>query len=289
MVRNPMNRRRLFSVSLSPDVVDCIVFWTKNPAPFLSRIDLLRDYQFYFQFTLTPYDERIEPNVPGKERVIESFVALAEKIGKERVVWRYDPIIVTDDMDVRYHVDAFEHFASRLQGCAVKCAISFVDFYRHIGGHFEALGIERLGEKKIRQIAENIVPVAHDHGFVLESCAEETDLSDLGINHGKCIDDRLISKIIGADVVVERDKAQRKSCGCVASIDIGSYNTCGHGCLYCYANFSRKAVEKIMASHDPDSPLIAGRPGEGETATERRVASCRPRAGACGSLQGSLY
>ena len=113
-VRNPMNIHKVSKILLSPDVIDCIVFWSKNPGPMLSRLDELKDYMYYFQFTVNPYDKGLELGVPRKEGIINTFKELSEKIGPKRVIWRYDPILLTDSMGIDYHVRYFEEIAKRL-------------------------------------------------------------------------------------------------------------------------------------------------------------------------------
>lgn len=274
-VRNPRNYHQVSKISLSPDVVDCIVFWTKNPTPMLDKIGILDGYPFYFQFTLTPYNGRIESNMVSKEAVVEAFIALSEKVGKRRIIWRYDPIFLSDNIDEDYHFRSFQSLCSKLKGRTEKCVISFIDFYKHIKKNLEALGIKPWTETSMRRIAQGMADIGRAHGLRIESCAEDIDLSDVGIGHGKCIDDKLISEIVGTDIMVEKDSTQRESCGCVASIDIGLYNTCDHHCLYCYANFSRKAVEKSIAEHDPRSPLLYGQVGLGDRISERKMSSCK--------------
>ena len=129
-VRNPMNIHKISKIKLSPDVIDCIVFWSKNPCPMLSRLDELQPYMYYFQFTINPYDMKLEQNVPTKNGIIETFRVLSDKIGPERVIWRYDPIILTDSISMNYHVKYFEELAKRLQGYTYTCVISFLDLYK---------------------------------------------------------------------------------------------------------------------------------------------------------------
>lgn len=129
-VRNPMNPHQISKIDLSPDVVDCIVFWTKNPEPMINRLDELAAYHYYFQFTLTGYGKEIECNVPHKrERMIPVFQELSKRIGKQKVIWRYDPIIFTKTYTPEYHLKAFEQIAMALRGYTEKCVISFVDVY----------------------------------------------------------------------------------------------------------------------------------------------------------------
>lgn len=138
-VRNPMNPRQISRIDISPDVVDCIVFWTKNPEPMLERLNELSDYRYYFQFTLTGYGRDIEPGIPHKkEKMIPVFKDLADRIGKQRVIWRYDPIMFTSTYTPEYHLKAFEQIASALNGYTEKCVISFVDFYSKNKRNLEA-------------------------------------------------------------------------------------------------------------------------------------------------------
>ena len=129
-VRNPMNIHQVSRISLSPSIIDCIVFWSKNPKPMLDRLDELKNYMYYFQFTINPYDIKLEEYVPTKSGIIDTFKELSNKIGPERVIWRYDPIILTDTLTMEYHVKYFEELAKRLNGFTQTCVISFVDLYK---------------------------------------------------------------------------------------------------------------------------------------------------------------
>ena len=232
-VRNPMNPCQISKIPLSPELVDCIVFWTKNPEPMLGRLEALKDYRYYFQFTLTGYGRDIEAGIPHKKNnMIPVFQRLSRMIGKERVIWRYDPILFTDRYTPDYHLSAFEQIAEALQEYTSKCVISF-------------------------------------------------DLSACGIAHNCCIDKELIERLTGCRIKAEKDKNQRKECGCIESIDIGAYNTCKSGCLYCYAggNLSRKedAGGTNAASggslYDVCSPLLCGKITEADRVAERKVKS----------------
>lgn len=236
-VRNPMNAHQVSRISLSPEVVDCIVFWTKNPEPMLDMLDGLKDYRYYFQFTLTGYGREIEPGIPHKKkRMIPVFQRLSRRIGKEKVIWRYDPILFTDKYTPDYHMKAFEQIAGELQGYTSKCVISFVDTYAKNKKSMNALQAFTLQERELTAFAKEIARIAGKRNIKVASCAEEIDLSACGIAHNCCIDKALIEQIIGCKIKVGKDKNQRKECGCIASIDIGTYNTCKNGYLYCYAN-----------------------------------------------------
>ena len=275
-VRNPMNPRQVSRIGLSPEVVDCIIFWSKNPAPMLERLDELREYPFYFQFTLTGYGRDIEPGLPDKRKeVIGTFQKLSEKVGKERVVWRYDPILVNDRYTMEYHWKAFEEIAGCLKGYTEKVVISFVDFYAKTLRNTKDLYIKSLSREEMKEIAEEMAQIAKSCGLVIETCAEQINLQDVGIRHGSCIDKKRIEKIVGCSLSVEKDKNQREACGCCESIDVGAYNTCRNGCRYCYANYHEEQVRKCIACYDVNSPLLCGRIEPEERVTDRKVRSFR--------------
>ena len=126
LVRNPMNAHQISKISLSADVIDCIVFWTKNPRPMINRLDELKDYNYYFQFTLNSYAKDIEPNVPSKDKeIIKSFRELSEKIGKDRVVWRYDPILINDNYSVDHHIKYFYTFWDHMNENSLNVCFDF--------------------------------------------------------------------------------------------------------------------------------------------------------------------
>jgi len=275
-VRNPMNPRRISRISLSPSVVDGIVFWTKNPVPMMPHLDSLRDYAYCFQFTVTSYGKDIEPNVPGKNDVIlPAFRELSEKVGPERIIWRYDPILLTEKYTVDYHVQSFSGIAGRLSGYTHKCVISFVDFYRNTQSQLNGLGIFPMGEKQMYELAERLSEKARKYGITLESCAEEIDLTQFGIKHSHCIDGALFEKILNCKLNTAKDKNQRPECGCMESIDIGAYNTCRNGCRYCYANYIPNTVGKNAAMHNPESPLLIGEVTAEDRIVERQMRSLR--------------
>lgn len=258
LVRNPMNSEQRRNVSLAPPDVDCLVFWTKNPAPILDRLHLLKDYHYYFQFTLTPYDKDIEPNLPPKAQILDTFLRLSDKIGPKRIIWRYDPILLSDNITIEYHGDHFEEIAKRLLGYTEKCVISFIDVYRHIQSGMSSLSIRPPDEFEMHALAKKLARIAENYKMKVETCAEKINLVDLGIGHGKCIDDCLISELTGLNLKIAKDKNQRELCGCVSSIDIGVYNTCRHLCRYCYANVSHKKIEKNQLLHYSQSSLLIG-------------------------------
>ena len=275
-VRNPMNAHQISRIDLSPEVVDCIVFWTKNPANMLERLDELKNYQYYFQFTLTGYGKDVEPGLPDKREVlIPTFQKLSEKVGAQRVIWRYDPIFLSPRYTLDYHLKAFEEIAQRLSGYTRKVVISFVDLYAKTQRNTAGLQIKSLSEQDMIELAKQIVAIAARYGMEVESCAEVIDLQSVGVKHGSCIDKKLIEEIIGCKLIVNKDKNQRSECGCYESVEIGTYNTCKNGCRYCYANFNDAMVKDSAASYDADSPLLCGRVGPEDKVTDRKVKSLK--------------
>lgn len=273
LVRNPINAHQISKVELNPNVIDCIVFWTKNSKPMLSQLDYLKDYKYYFQFTLKSYDKTLEPNVLSKKHLINTFIELSEKIGREKVIWRYDPIILTDIFTKEYHYKWFEYIAKKLCNYTNKCVISFLDLYKKTERNLKDIKITPLSKVDMEEIAYRLSLIASKYSLTIESCSEEIELEKFGIKHGKCIDYRLISEIIGCKLNIEKDPNQRDICGCVKSIDIGAYNTCKHGCLYCYANFSKETVIRQVKEHNADSPLLIGELNGNEKITVKEVKS----------------
>lgn len=240
-VRNPFNRLQVSKIVLSPDLIDCIVFWTKNPSDsFIEKLPRLDElgYKYYFQFTLTSYDQTIEKNVPRKKEVIEKFRRISKLIGKDRIIWRYDPILLSDHFDMEYHKKYFEYLVRALSPYTEKCIISFLDFYPKIEKVLSAQGVSRMTLEEMTELAIIISSIAARYNLKVESCCEEIDLSQFGITKSHCIDGALIQKITGKEAAFKPDKNQRAGCGCVSSVDIGVYNTCRHNCIYCYANRS---------------------------------------------------
>lgn len=275
-VRNPMNARQVNRINLSPEVVDCIVFWTKNPEPMLGRLEELSAYHYYFQFTLTGYGKEIECNVPHKrEKMLGVFQGLSDRVGSKRVIWRYDPIIFTKVYTPEYHLKAFEQIASALRGYTNKCVISFVDEYAKIQKNMEAMGAYRLDKAMLMEFAKNMSTIAQANGMTIGSCAEAIDLTECGIEHNCCIDKDLIESIVGCKLKAGKDKNQRQECGCMESVDIGAYNTCKNGCKYCYANYSDESVAKNCSIYNPASPILCGSIDENDKITERKVKSLK--------------
>lgn len=273
-VRNPMNAHQVSEVSLAPDVVDCIVFWTKNPIPLMKRLDSFAAFPYYFQFTLTGYGRDVEPNVPDKKgSLIPAFKRLAELVGPERLIWRYDPIAFTPKYTAEYHLHAIGEIARMLEGSTEKCVISFVDGYAYNRRALAEMGSEDVRDDQLLEFCKRLSETAHEHHMAVATCSERVDLDAAGIEHNACVDARLIERITGRAMNVGKDKSQRLECGCFASVDVGSYNTCGAGCRYCYARRSEKATERNLLSYNPSSPMLCDELGPGDAVHKRKMRS----------------
>ena len=253
-----MNPLQVRKIDLNPEIIDCIVFWTKNPRPMMDQLEQLKPHCFYFLFTITPYGPDLEKHLPDKREIIDTFIELSQRIGKERVIWRYDPILLSDKIDDNFHRLQFEYLTARLHSYTERCIISFLDMYKKCVRNLKGLKIKAPDSDDMLRLAGILSKISGQYQMELVTCAEEIDLSGMGIHHGKCIDGELISRICGRRLLLKKDPHQRKTCGCVESIDIGAYNTCPHNCLYCYANSDVLAVQRNIALHDPGSPLLFG-------------------------------
>lgn len=265
LTRNPFNFNQIKRISLNPEDVEVIVFWTRNPSklmPFLKEMDD-RGYRYYFQYTITGYPRTIEKSVPSPHRAIDTFTQLSRQIGANKVVWRYDPILLSNLLPLSEHKRLFGKIAGMLEGKTNRVVISFADFYKKTDRNLNQIdGLIysdiTLQQEQLLELAEYMAKVAATHGMEIKSCAESVDIASAGINHGKCIDDELIKDVFDLILDNKKDNGQRDECGCIKSVDIGIYNTCLHGCSYCYATYNQNTVVKNFQKHDPFSPFLLG-------------------------------
>ena len=217
-----------------------------------------------------------EPGVPHKRRVlVPAFKDLAVRIGKKRVIWRYDPIFFSVKYTPEYHLACFEALAAELHNSTERCVISFMDSYRNTKRNAQQLGAVELSREELYAFAGQLAGIAAKYEIKLQTCAESMDLTALGIMPSACIDKVLLEDICGFKLNVKKDANQRAECCCAASIDIGAYNTCPGGCLYCYANYNAPLVQTNIAAHDKTSPLLFGTLTPQDVVTERKMKSCK--------------
>ena len=276
LVPNPYNPNMISRVNLDPAVIDCVVFWTKNPAPMIDKLDRLQDYKYYFQFTLNPYGTELESKLPPLQKRIDTFKRLSDKIGREKVVWRYDPILTNEQYTVAFHQDKFAEMAFALHDYTEKCMLGFIDHYPHVRASLREFHIKPLIKEDIDSMVISFKKVADECSMELDTCTTKVDLSHLGISGGVCVDNRLIERIIGYPITARKDKNQRDICRCVESIDIGTYESCLNGCIYCYAIKDNYNTAKFNRSkHDKDSPMLIGEVDKDAVIKEREMKSLR--------------
>jgi len=294
---NPFNRANPQYISFQE--AHLFVFWTKNPQPLISHLPFMDQLglNYYFQYTLNNYEkEGFEPNLATLRSRIRNFINLSQLIGKGKVIWRFDPLLLTNELTVSELLSRVQELGNELVNHTDKLVFSFADvlayqkvknnlirespFYNESTIHLAEFSTAQkyefaTGIQKILNKWRKINPDFH-----LATCAEEIDLGKYQISHNKCIDDELIAKLFSKDInlmnflglkpedqllfgdeVLQKkrnlkDKGQRKACGCIISKDIGAYNTCNHLCIYCYANTSPSAVKKNLQELRPGSESI---------------------------------
>ena len=277
--KNPFNGA---SVYVSFKNTRMVVFWTKNPKPMFHNLDFIDENikNYYFQFTLNDYyKERLELKVPEVNSRIETFIKLSERIGKEKVIWRFDPLILTDKIGVNDLLRKLENIGDKLIAHTRKLVISFADIsiYRKVHNNLknENIDYSEFTPETMLQFASGLQELNKKWEFEIATCSEKIDLQSYGIEHNKCIDDDLMIKLFSPDkelmkflgVKVDendlfnktqktknvKDKGQREDCGCIISKDIGQYNTCPHDCLYCYANTNIETAQYNYKTHIQNS------------------------------------
>ena len=267
-VPNPFNYKTISRISLSPEDVKIIVFWTRNPKPLFKNLNFLHraGFNYYFNYTLMDYPKPFDPMLINLSHKLDTFKKLSDTIGPEKVVWRYDPIILSNLTPVEMHLKVYEKIAQSLRGYTYRSIISFVDLYKKVKNRFrselkEDIRIDTVHEKPIETytlLLGQLAQIAHDNTIEIYTCSEPLDFTPYGIKPGKCIDSNYIKKFFGIEVDDRKDPHQRKFCGCVKSKDIGMYDTCLFGCKYCYATHSLTKAKKNYKTHDPDSPSLIG-------------------------------
>lgn len=287
--KNPFNGVSLY-VTFSK--ARLVVFWSKNPKPIINHLDFIKEKipNFYFQFTLNDYDkEKLEPNVPNVQSRIETFIELSEKAGKEKVIWRFDPLILTDKIGVDDLLRKVENIGNQLNGYTEKMVFSFADInlYKKVQNNLRknSINYQEFNESRMNEFAKGLQQLNLNWKYEIGTCAEKIPLEKYGIIHNKCVDDDLMIKLFSNDKILmdflgvkitppdifnpngfienkknNKDKGQREFCGCIFSKDIGEYNTCPHLCEYCYANASKEIALSNWEKHlkEPTNEMIKG-------------------------------
>lgn len=259
---NPFGNK-VYTVSLRPDDVHSIVFWSKNYCPFLKHIDELerRGYRFYCHYTITGAPRSLEPHVPRWEEAVAVFKALADRTSPRHVQWRYDPIMFTDDLDAGMYLIRFREIATALAGYTQRCYFSFATFYNKVDRRLEKEGIHPVDpplEAK-QELVSAMAEIGADCGITLYSCCQDI-LVDGRVKKAHCVDGDLLAELFPDRPLVRQHRPTRQECGCTVSRDIGMYDSCPYGCVYCYANRNQELALKRLRSHNPETERLIGEP-----------------------------
>lgn len=279
-VRNPYYGEQVTRYSLDPKVVDALVFCTKNPRPMLEHIEEIksRGFNIYFFVTITPYSKDIEPSVPDKSRIINSFIELSRLIGKENISWRYDPVFINDIYSIEFHKEAFFNMAEKLSGHTNRCIISFIDLYKKTVKNFPYVREVKISEQE--ELACKFSESANKFGITIESCAEKYNLSEFGVKPGACVSRKIIENTCSFYLKEKLPPNNlRENCACLPMHDIGAYNSCPHLCRYCYANYDESLVRKNLSLHNPESSFLIGVPKDEDIVKKSRQESFKDEQG----------
>lgn len=257
LTRNPMFPSKVIRYELTPDKVDCVVFCSKNYKPILPRLHEITDrFYTYFHYTITAYGRDIEPGVPSIEESMETLKALSRLVGKQRIAWRYDPVLLTKEYTIDRHLETFERMAGELAPYIDRCIFSFVEMYKKLEVNMPEL--IPLSCQDMEALAQGLGSIAKKYGISIQTCGTNGDYTRYGIHASGCMTLDILGKANGITFRSRKHKGTRQGCHCIESRDIGAYDTCLNGCKYCYANKSPQKAFENRQYHDPASPLLLG-------------------------------
>lgn len=255
--RNPLFLNKVTRYELNPEVVDCVIFCSKNYEPILERLHEITDrFNTYFYYTITAYGKDIEPNVPSIEDSIETLIKLSEIVGAKRIAWRYDPILLTEKYTKNRHYETFDYMSEKLSPYIDRCIFSFVEMYKKLKTNMPEIIL--LTQEDKDEIAKNIGLIAQKNKILLQTCATIENYEKYNIIQSGCITAEILGTANGVTFSNIRHTGNRKGCRCMESRNIGDYDTCPNGCKYCYANQNPQIARKNYEKHNADSPLILG-------------------------------
>lgn len=256
MTRNPYYPSQVLKYSLDPELVDCLVFCTKNPKPMLKYLKELDKYNQFWFITITPYGKDIEPNVIDKYEIIEAVKQLSKHLGNNCVALRYDPIFISDKYNIEYHLKAFNKIVYELKDYISEVVVSFIDLYQKTKKNFPEVKEVSIENQKL--LIKEFKSICDNYQLELRACLESDELKEFGIKTNACMDKEVIERAINKQLILKQNIKTRQGCNCLLGNDIGEYNTCGHLCKYCYANYNEEIVKENMKKHDKNSPLLIG-------------------------------
>lgn len=251
-VRNPFYPKQVSRIYFED--VDAIVFCTKNPLPIIDYLEEIKK-PILFQVTLTSYGKDIEVGVPNKKDIIAGIKRISEILGKEFLYVRYDPILLNDRYDIRYHKKMFARLCDQLEGYVEHFIVSFIDDYKNVRSHQSDLNLHPFQKQDLEEIGKEFGSIALERNMTIQTCWEKVDFTQYGFLNEVCLSPTIAFRLTGK---TNFPKWKARNCGCVNMVDIGVYNSCLHFCKYCYANFDEKKVRQNYREHDPHSSLLIG-------------------------------
>ena len=255
--RNPLFPDKVTRYELNPETLDCVVFCSKNYEPILPYIKQITDkFNTYFHYTITAYGKDVEPNVPYIDKSIETLIKLSDIVGRQKIGWRYDPILLTEKYTKNVHYETFDYMAAKLSPYVDRCIFSFVEMYKKLQTNMPE--IIQLTENDKNDIAKNIGDIAKKYKLTLQTCATQANYEEYGICQSGCMTAEILGKANNVTFKKLSHRGNRAGCGCIESRNIGDYDTCPNGCKYCYANKNPELALENFKKHNPDSPLILG-------------------------------
>ena len=257
LARNPLFPNKVTRYELSPDKIDAVLFCSKNYAPILTRLREITDaYRTYFHYTITAYGRDVEPNVPDIRTSMQTLIELSKIVGRKKIAWRYDPVLLTEKYTIARHLETFAYMAETLAPYIDRCIFSFVEIYKKLTVNMPEL--IALTESDEERLAEGLGGIAKKFGIRIQTCGTNGDYSRYGIRSSGCATLEILGNANGCEFRERKHKGLREGCHCIESRDIGAYDTCLNGCKYCYANKDMTKVRENFKRHDPRSPLLLG-------------------------------
>lgn len=253
--RNPLFPNIITRYELNPNILDCVVFCSKNYEPILDRLTEITDkFNTYFHYTITAYGRDIEPNVPTIDESIETLIKLSKIVGKQRIAWRYDPILLTKKYTKQIHYNTFDYMSKRLSPHIDRCIFSFVDMYKKLETNMPEIIILNNNDKI--EIAKNIGSIAKKHNMIIQTCATIEDFKQFGILQSGCMTSEILGNANNITFKKVRHSGNRQGCKCIENRNIGDYDTCPNGCKYCYANKNPQIAQENYKKHNPNDLMI---------------------------------
>lgn len=269
LVKNPYSGK-VAEASLRPAHVHSVVIWSKDFHPLLRRIEEVEKHapNLFFHFTITGIPKDLEQHTPEVKEAVKDFIFISKRYSPRHIVWRLDPIVITDSLPFEYYEESFARLAEALRGHAPECYLSFMEPYKKVLRNFEKYAAHKLVELSVEEkqgYAKKLVKAAEKNNMKLFACCNEYLMNE-NIGQAKCIDGERLAALFGTEGLSTKSAPTREGCGCARVIDIGAYDTCAHGCLYCYANSDKEKAQRFLKSFNPEGKGLGfdGEKKEGE-------------------------